>query len=99
MFFKRLLSTAAIVFVVSLSAIDKIQCQDQDSPTEMCHIFGDPHLVMFPMAESQRDLRALYWCKSRGRMVMLKNPYVEVAVHVTEHPYYNEKVNINMDKF
>lgn len=66
-----------------------IQCQDY----EACHVWGDPHLIMFPMYETQKDIRSVYWCKTPGRMVVLKNKFIEVAINVTPHPFYNENVN------
>jgi hypothetical protein len=72
------------------------QIMSQDSSYEMCQVWGDPHLLMFPAHESQKDTRAIYWCQAEGRMVILKNKYIEIYVDVTTKPFYNENVRKNV---
>ena len=57
-----------------------------------CNVWADPHLVMFPVSSSQANLRMSYWCQTPGRMLILKNKYIEVSVNVTTAPWWNEDV-------
>jgi hypothetical protein len=71
----------------------------QESPQGTCQVWADPHLVMFPIDPAQQSLRMSYWCRSPGRMLVLKNKFIEVYVNVTEEPYWNEDVNKNVSFF
>lgn len=65
----------------------------QSSPQGTCQVWGDPHLVMFPVDPAQQGMRMSYWCQSPGRMLILKNKFIEVYVDVTDAPYFNEDVS------
>jgi hypothetical protein len=82
-----MLDISSLLFVV----IKQISSQ-QDPPQGACHVWADPHLVMFPVDPAQQGLRMSYWCQTPGRMLILKNKYIEVYVNVTDAPYWNEDV-------
>lgn len=84
-------------YLFLFTVTNQILCQD--SSYETCHVWGDPHLLMFPMHPSQADTRAIYWCRSPGRMLILKNKYIEVSVIVTDKPFYNENVSQILNLF
>ena len=69
------------------------QIMTQDPASGECRLWGDPHLLMFPVHESQTDMRAIYWCQSPGRMLFLKNKFIEIYVDVATYPYSNENVS------
>jgi hypothetical protein len=69
------------------------QLNAQASPQGTCDVWGDPHLVNFPSDPQQEGLRMSYWCQWNGRMLILKNQYIEFYVNVTEHPFWNEFVS------
>lgn len=69
------------------------QISSQTTTQGTCHVWGDPHLVMFPVNPGQVDLRTSYWCQTPGRMLILKNKYIEVSVDVTDAPFWNEHVS------
>jgi hypothetical protein len=58
--------------------------------TAVCHLHGDPHLIIYP--QTPGELRSQYWCKMPGENLLLKNKFVEIKVHVTEKFWYNERV-------
>lgn len=78
--------------ISSLLSIVADQISSQDSPQGTCQVWADPHLVMFPVDPAQQGLRMSYWCQTPGRMLILKNQYIEVYVNVTGAPYLNEDV-------
>lgn len=69
------------------------QINSQNTTQGTCHVWADPHLVMFPINPGQADLRTSYWCQTPGRMLILKNKYIEVSVDVTGIPFWNEDVS------
>ncbi len=78
--------------ISSLLSIVTDQISSQESPQGACQVWADPHLVMFPVGPAQQGLRMSYWCQTPGRMLIVKNQYIEVYVNVTDAPYWNEEV-------
>jgi hypothetical protein len=65
----------------------------QESPQGTCNVWADPHLVMFPNDPAQQNMRMSYRCHAPGRMLILKNKYIEIYVNVTQTPFWNENVS------
>ncbi|CAF1284863.1 unnamed protein product [Adineta ricciae] len=61
-----------------------------------CTVWGDPHLTGFPYSQDQANLRSTYWCRWSGRMLIIKNEFIEFYVNVTEHPFWNEYYEITL---
>ena len=67
--------------------------RSQESTHSVCHVWGDPHLVMFGGDLALENSRMGYRCFTPGRLTVLKNNFIEFYVDVTEQPFWNEKVS------
>ncbi|CAF1432961.1 unnamed protein product [Didymodactylos carnosus] len=65
-----------------LIAEPKQEPSEYGNKTGVCHIQGDPHLLMFP--EKLKGERVQYWCRLLGVHPLLCNKYVTATVSVTE---------------
>ena len=65
----------------------------QESPQGACHVWADPHLLMFPVHPAEENSRMGYWCQTPGRVLVLKNEFIEIYVNVTKLPFWNERVD------
>ncbi|CAF0764195.1 unnamed protein product [Adineta ricciae] len=68
----------------------------QSDDRGICIVWGDPHLTGFPTSQLQASFRSSYWCRWSGRMLILKNEFIEFYVNVTEHPFWNEYYEITL---
>ena len=49
-------------------------------------------MLGFAVDPNQAGLRASYWCQWAGRMLIVKNEFIEFYVNVTDAPFWNEYV-------
>ncbi|CAF3702797.1 unnamed protein product [Rotaria socialis] len=55
-----------------------------------CQIWGDPHLILFPLRPSES--RPQYWCNGQGEHIIYSNQWIKFIVTVTTTP-------IRMDEY
>ncbi|CAF2103238.1 unnamed protein product [Rotaria magnacalcarata] len=65
---------------------------NDDFEEGICHIWGDPHLIVFPQRPGEP--RPQYWCKEQGEYIIYRNQWIKFTVMVTTTPYWMEEYKI-----
>lgn len=81
-----------MIFMMNFMMIASASGLTEDYGT--CTLWGDPHLICFPVDPTQSDYREGYWCQWQGRILVVKNTFIQLYVNFTASPYWNEYYEI-----
>ncbi|CAF1009517.1 unnamed protein product [Adineta ricciae] len=76
-----------VLFVISC-LVHQIRSQDAD----VCHLYGDPHLI--PFSQVSQSNQNQYWCKLSGEQQIVRNNFVEIKVNMREGVWSIDKYTL-----
>ncbi|CAF2690470.1 unnamed protein product [Rotaria sp. Silwood2] len=90
------ISPSKITTNISTFAGSRISTSDNIKAKDICHVYGDPHIIRFP--QQSNGSQDQYWCKISGEHRILKNDYVEIKAIVQDRTWFIVKFSVTFFK-